>query len=50
MAGQRIATALLYLNDEGLEGDETNFPRLGIRDRAPPGAGDPRLVAAPNGG
>jgi hypothetical protein len=91
--GQRIATALLYLNDEGLEGGETDFPRLGfnhrgrrgdalvffnvdasgepdrrtwhaglpptggekwllsqwIRDRAPPGAGDPRLAAALNG-
>jgi hypothetical protein len=91
--GQRIATALLYLNDEGLEGGETDFPRLGlrhrgrrgdalvffnvdasgepdrrtwhaglpptggekwllsqwIRDRAPPGAGDPGLVAALNG-
>jgi hypothetical protein len=92
-AGQRVATALLYLNDEGLEGGETDFPRLGlrhrgrrgdalvffnvdaagevdrqswhaglpptagekwllsqwIRDRAPPGAGNPGLVAALNG-
>jgi prolyl 4-hydroxylase len=91
--GQRVATALLYLNDEGLEGGETDLPRLGfkhrgrkgdalvffnvdaagevdrrtwhaglpptggekwllsqwIRDRAPPGAGDPGLVAALNG-
>ncbi|MEI9890696.1 MAG: 2OG-Fe(II) oxygenase [Caulobacteraceae bacterium] len=91
--GQRIATVLLYLNDEGLEGGETDFPRLGfahrgkkgdalvffnvdasgqpdprtlhaglaptqgekwvvsqwIRDRGPPGAGDPRLLAALNG-
>jgi hypothetical protein len=93
-AGQRVATGLLYLNDEGLEGGETDFPRLGIRhrgrkgdvlvffnvdaegqsdrrtlhaglaptagekwvlsqwfrDRAPPGAGNPRLAAALNGG
>jgi hypothetical protein len=91
--GQRIATALLYLNDEGLEGGETDFPELGfshrgkrgdalvffnvdgagepdrrtlhaglpptrgekwvvsqwIRDRGPPGAGNPGLVAALNG-
>jgi hypothetical protein len=31
--GQRVATALLYLNDEGLEGGETDFPRLGFRYR-----------------
>jgi hypothetical protein len=31
--GQRVATALLYLNDEGLEGGETDFPRLGLRHR-----------------
>jgi hypothetical protein len=93
-AGQRVATGLVYLNDEGLEGGETDFPRLGLRhrgqrgdalvffnvdaagetdrrtlhaglpptrgekwllsqwfrDRAPPGAEDPRLVAALNGG
>jgi hypothetical protein len=93
-AGQRVATGLLYLNDEGLQGGETDFPRLGLRhrgprgdalvffnvdaagqsdrrtlhaglaptrgekwvlsqwfrDRAPPGAGDPRLAAALNGG
>jgi hypothetical protein len=92
-SGQRVATGLLYLNDEGLEGGETDFPRLGFkhrgrkgdalvffnvdaagqpdrktlhaglpptrgekwvlsqwfRDRAPPGAEDPRLVAALNG-
>ena len=93
-AGQRVATGLLYLNDEGLEGGETDFPRLGLRhrgsrgdallffnvdaagqtdrrtlhaglapirgekwvlsqwfrDRAPPGADNPALVAALNGG
>jgi prolyl 4-hydroxylase len=32
-AGQRIATALLYLNDEGLEGGETDFPVLGFSHR-----------------
>jgi hypothetical protein len=31
--GQRIATALVYLNDEGLQGGETDFPELGIRHR-----------------
>lgn len=31
--GQRVATALLYLNDEGLEGGETEFPRLGFKYR-----------------
>jgi hypothetical protein len=92
--GQRVVTALLYLNDEGLEGGETAFPRLGfnyrgnkgdalvffnvdaagepdprtlhaglpptrgekwllsqwIRDRRAPGFGDPKLLAALNGG
>jgi hypothetical protein len=32
-AGQRVATGLLYLNDEGLEGAETDFPRLDLRHR-----------------
>jgi hypothetical protein len=93
-AGQRVATGLVYLNEDGLEGGETDFPRLGFkhrgrkgdalvffnvdiagqadrrtlhaglpptrgekwvlsqwfRDRAPPGAVDPRMVAALNGG
>jgi prolyl 4-hydroxylase len=31
--GQRVATALVYLNDEGLEGGETDFPTLGLRHR-----------------
>lgn len=31
--GQRVATALLYLNDEGLEGGETAFPGLGFNYR-----------------
>jgi hypothetical protein len=31
--GQRVATALLYLNEEGLEGGETDFPRLGFKFR-----------------
>ncbi len=35
--GQRVATCLLYLND-GYEGGETEFPRLGIRHRG--GKGD----------
>ena len=87
--GQRVATCLVYLNDD-LQGGETDFPELGlrhrggrgdglvfrnidgqgrpdrrtlhaglaptagekwvlsqwIRDRAPPGVGDPRMVAA----
>jgi hypothetical protein len=91
--GQRVATVLVYLNDEGLEGGETDFPVLGvrhrggrgdallfanvdadglpdrrslhaglpptagekwlfsqwIRDRAPPGVGDPRMAAAMRG-
>jgi hypothetical protein len=90
--GQRVATVLVYLNDE-LEGGETDFPALGlryrggkgdalvfrnvdaagqpdrrtlhsglaptagekwllsqwIRDRTPPGVGDPRFVAALSG-
>ena len=36
--GQRAATALVYLNDEGLEGGETDFPRLPLRHRG--GRGD----------
>jgi hypothetical protein len=91
--GQRVATCLVYLNDD-LEGGETDFPKLGfrhrggrgdglifrnldaegrpdrrtlhaglpptagekwllsqwVRDRAPPGVGDPRFAAALNGG
>jgi TPR repeat protein len=35
--GQRVATALLYLNDEGLEGGETDFPRLGFKHRGKKG-------------
>jgi hypothetical protein len=31
--GQRAATALVYLNDEGLEGGETDFPLLSLRHR-----------------
>jgi prolyl 4-hydroxylase len=31
--GQRAATALVYLNDEGLEGGETDFPLLPLRHR-----------------
>jgi hypothetical protein len=31
--GQRVATALLYLNDEHLEGGETEFPMLGLKYR-----------------
>jgi hypothetical protein len=30
--GQRVATALLYLNDD-FEGGETDFPRIGLRHR-----------------
>jgi len=30
---QRAATALVYLNDEGLEGGETDFPLAGLRHR-----------------
>lgn len=33
LAGQRVFTILLYLNDEGLEGGETDFPVLDIRHR-----------------
>ena len=32
-SGQRAATALVYLNDEGLEGGETDFPLLPLRHR-----------------
>ena len=31
--GQRVATVLIYLNDEGLEGGETDFPVLEVRHR-----------------
>ena len=31
--GQRVDTDLVYLNDEGLEGGETDFPTLGLRHR-----------------
>lgn len=31
--GQRAATVLVYLNDEGLEGGETDFPLLSLRHR-----------------
>ncbi|MEI9890695.1 MAG: hypothetical protein WDN45_08980 [Caulobacteraceae bacterium] len=31
--GQRVATALVYLNDEALEGGETDFPQLNLRHR-----------------
>jgi len=92
MRGQRLATCLVYLNDD-LEGGETDFPELGlrhrggrgdallffsldtsgrpdprtlhaglsptsgekwvlsqwVRDKVPPGAGDPRMVAALEG-
>ena len=34
--GQRLATCLVYLNDD-LEGGETEFPELGIRHRGAPG-------------
>jgi hypothetical protein len=90
--GQRVATCLVYLNDD-LEGGETDFPKLGlrhrggkgdllvflnldaqgqpdrrtlhaglpptrgekwllsqwVRDRSPPGAGDPRMTALMKG-
>ncbi len=92
LRGQRVATALVYLNDD-LQGGETDFPLIGvrhrggrgdglvfanvdeagqpdrqtlhaglpptagekwllsqwIRDRAPPGVGDPQFVAALSG-
>jgi hypothetical protein len=32
-SGQRVFTVLVYLNEEGLEGGETDFPRLGVRHR-----------------
>ena len=31
--GQRVFTVLVYLNDEGLDGGETDFPRVGVRHR-----------------
>jgi hypothetical protein len=31
--GQRAFTVLVYLNDDGLEGGETDFPELGLRHR-----------------
>lgn len=34
--GQRVATVLIYLND-GYEGGETEFPRIGLRHRAATG-------------
>lgn len=37
MRGQRLATFLLYLNDD-YEGGETEFPRLGLRHRGGRGA------------
>jgi hypothetical protein len=37
-SGQRAATVLVYLNEEGLEGGETDFPRLSLRYRG--GRGD----------
>lgn len=40
--GQRIATVLVYLNDD-YEGGETEFPRIGLRHRA--SAGDALLFA-----
>jgi prolyl 4-hydroxylase len=55
--GQRVATALVYLNDD-YEGGETDFPELGIKHRgrrgdvliflsvAPSGAPDPRTLHA----
>ena len=36
--GQRVATALIYLNHDGLESGETDFPALGLRHRG--GRGD----------
>jgi len=40
--GQRVATVLVYLNDD-FEGGETEFPRLGLRHRG--AAGDALLFA-----
>ena len=40
--GQRVATALVYLNDD-YEGGETDFPRVGLRHRAT--AGDALLFS-----
>ena len=37
--GQRVVTVLVYLNDDGLEGGETDFPRLGLRHRGGKGDG-----------
>jgi hypothetical protein len=37
--GQRVVTVLVYLNENGLEGGETDFPRLGIRHRGKTGDG-----------
>jgi prolyl 4-hydroxylase len=37
--GQRLFTILVYLNEDGLEGGETDFPRLGIRYRGKKGDG-----------
>ena len=45
-AGQRVATVLVYLNDEGLEGGETDFPVLDVRHRG--GRGDALLFANVN--
>ena len=36
-SGQRVYTVLVYLNEEGLEGGETDFVRLGIRHRGAKG-------------
>jgi hypothetical protein len=35
--GQRSHTVLVYLNEEGLEGGETDFPRAGVRHRGKKG-------------
>jgi prolyl 4-hydroxylase len=55
--GQRIVTFLVYLND-GFDGGETDFPRLGLRHKGaaggalyfanldPSGGGDPRTLHA----
>jgi hypothetical protein len=37
--GQRVVTVLVYLNEDGLEGGETDFPRLGLRHRGGKGDG-----------
>jgi hypothetical protein len=36
-SGQRAFTILVYLNEEGLEGGETDFPRLGLSHRGAKG-------------